>query len=206
MNLQTSLTALEGVLDVVCGIPGAVSTEAETPFIFNPAGVDGAVLPDGSINQGEQATLDYSIISIVGQGTDELRKGYDPDTLILGDTYEPNPLDPDERLGAVIESRHGPRLITVQIKCECFDPRWGGAFRFLERARTRLALPTINTLLETAGIALARIGDTSAHHYTDENGRTVSVALFEATFNAADQADDDPITTIEIVEKPELEP
>jgi hypothetical protein len=96
----------------------------------------------------------------------------------------------------------------VQIKAECFAPTGGGAFAYVERVRTRLGLPTINDRLEAVGFAVCSCGDSRPADYTDDNGRTVSVAWFEVTFNAADQADDDPITTIETIEAddPEITP
>lgn len=196
MNLSSALAELQAILDVVCGIPGSITTDERGAFYFPNVGADGAALPDGSTNTNTLAKLEYSIVSITGVGNDELRAVYDPDVVIPGDTYEPNPDDPLERLGGKIESIHGNRQVRVQIKAESFAPTGGGAFAYVERVRTRIVLPTISDRLDAVGFAVADYSDARPADYV-ENGRTVSVAWFEITFNAADVADDDPLTTVE---------
>lgn len=199
LDLAGSLAELQAILDVVCGIPGSISADGRAPFYFPNVGAAGELLPDGSTNTNTLAKVEYMIVSTTGVGTDELRTEYDPDLVIPGDTYQPNPDAPLERLGGLVQSMHGNRLVTVQIKCECYASTGGGAFAFVERVRTRLGLPTITDRLEQAGFAVCEDRDARPADY-EENGRTVSVAWFEVVFNAADRADDDPITTIENAE------
>lgn len=204
LNLSAGLAELQAILDVVCGIPGSITTDERGAFYFPNVGANGEVLPDGSTNTNTLAKIDYSIVSITGLGREEFRRTYDPDVVFPDDTYEPNPDDPTERLGGVIESVHGNRQVRIQIKAECFAPTGGGAFAYIERVRTRLFLPSVGDRLEAVGFAIADYSDARPADYV-ENGRTVSVAWFEITLNAADQAEDDPTTTIETVDKPELE-
>lgn len=197
LDLAGSLVELQAILDVVCGIPGSITTDERGAFYFPNVGADGVVLPDGSMNTNTLAKLDYQIVSSIGLGSDELRMFYDPTVVISGDTYQPNPAVPLARLGGKRQFVHGNRQIRVQIKAETFAPTGGGAFAYVERVRTRLMLPTIGSRLEAAGVAVADISDTRPSDYTSAAGRLVSVATFEITFNAADVAEDDPTTTIE---------
>ncbi len=199
LDLPGSLAELQAILDVVCGIPGSISSDVRGTFYFPNVGANGETLPDGSTNTNTLAKLDYQIVSTIGLGTDELRTVYDEGIEIPGDTYEPDPLDPLARLGGVVYSVHGNRQVRVQIKAETFAPAGGGAFAYVERVRTRLMLPTIGDRLEAVGFAVAELNDSRPADYS-ENGRIVSVAWFEITFNAADIASDDPVTTIETVD------
>ncbi len=197
LDLGGSLAELQAILDVVCGIPGSISQDERAPFYFPNVGLDGAALPDGSTSTNTLAKVEWSILSISAIGNDEQRNEYDPNTAIAGDTYQPNPAQPTERLGGVVTSVTGNREIVVQIKAETYDPRGGGAFAFCERVRTRLGLPTIGDRLESAGVAVQDTRDTRPADFVDANGRTVSVAWFEVILNAADTATDDRVTTIE---------
>ncbi len=185
--------------------PGSITADERGCFYFPNVGADGAALPDGSTNTNTLAKLEYSIVSIVGLGQEEFRGAYDPLIVIPGDTYEPDPNAPSARLGGLIISVHGNRQVNVQIKAEAFAPTGGGAFAYIERVRTRICLPSVSDRLEAVGLAIADYSDARPADYV-ENGRTVSVAWFEVTFNAADQADDSPVTTIELVDKPVLGP
>lgn len=200
MNLSSVLAELQAILDVVCGVPGSISGDARGPFYFPNVGADGQALPDGSTNTNTLARVEYSIVSIVALGSDELRTEYDESLAIPGDTYEPDPQQPLKRLGGKRVTMHGNRQIRVQIKAETFAPTAGGAFAYVERVRTRLGLPSISDRLEAVGVAVADYSDSRPADYTSEAGRVVSVAWFEVTFNAADVAEDDPVTTIETVE------
>lgn len=195
LDLGGSLAELQAILDVVCGIPVAITADERAPGFHFQVGAE----PDNSL-----ARVEYQILSIVALGQDELRADYDPGLTIPGDTYQPNPAAPLERLGGVVQSVRGQRVVTVQIKAETLSSAGGGAFAIAERIRTRLGLPTIADRLESAGVGLIDCGATRPTDYTNENGHTVCVAWFEADFAAADTATDDPVTTIEQTE-PEQE-
>ncbi len=200
LDLPAGLAELQAILDVVCGIPGSISGDERGAFYFPNVGESGEVLPDGSTNTNTLAKVEYQIISTIGLGSDEQRSAYDETIEIAGDTYAPNPADPLERLGGVRHVIHGNRQVRVQIKAEAFAPTGGGAFAYVERVRTRLGLPTIIDRLDAVGFAAADLGDSRPADYVADGGRVVSVAWFEVTFNAADTAEDDPTTTIEIFE------
>ena len=200
LDLPGSLAILEAVLDVACGIPGTITRDMNSPFMFPQVGPSGEALPDLSLSTNALAKLEWKIVSVVGLGFEEQREEYDPLLVIPGDTYEPDPLDPLARLGGVVTTVSGNRVIHVQVKCEAHAPGGGGAFMFLEKCRTRLCLPSVIDTLEAAGFAIADVSDARCVDFTDPNGRLVSAALFELTVNAADAASDDPVTTIETVE------
>lgn len=206
LDLSGSLAELQAILDVVCGIPGSITADQRAPFRFPNVGLDGAALPDGKTSTNTLAKVEYMIVSISGHGNDEQRNAYDPGLVIPGDTYQPNPAQPSQRLGGVVTSVTGNREIVVQIKAEAHDPRAGGAFAYVERVRTRLGLPTITDRLEAAGLAVQDTRDARPADYENSNGRAVSVAWFEVIFNAADVASDDPATTIEALEAEEDPP
>jgi hypothetical protein len=200
LDLQGSLTALAAMLNIAAGIPGSTANYTDGAFVFPQVGADGvAVLPDGSLPTNELTKLEYEIVSIVGLGQDEKRDVYDPDTLIVGDTYQPNPANPSERLGALLPSVHGQRLITLQVKAETQAPSAAGAWLYIERIRTRLQFDTFNEALEAVGLAINDMREARPFSYTDDSGRTVQVVIFELVLNAADSAQDDPVTTIEQV-------
>lgn len=198
LDLQGSLTTLAALLNIAAGVPGSTAQYTDGPFVFPQVGADGVVtLPDGSTATNELTKLEYEIVSIVGLGNDELRNPYDPDVLLPGDTYEPDPEDPDARLGAVIPTQHGNRIITLQVKAETQAPSAAGAWQYIERIRTRLGLASFNESLEAVGLAVNDMREARPFSYTDDSGRTVQVVIFELVLNAADSAQDDPITTIE---------
>lgn len=199
LDLQGSLTALAAMLNVAAGIPGSTANYTDGAFVFPQVGADGVVLPDGSLPTNELTKLEYEIVSIVGLGQDEQRNRYDADVLIDGDTYEPNPADPLERLGASIQNVSGNRIVTLQIKAETQAPSAAGAWLYIERIRTRLGLSSFNEALEAVGLAINDTREARPFSYTDDSGRTVQVVIFELVLNAADSAEDDPVTTIEQV-------
>lgn len=198
LDLQGSLTALAAMLNVAAGVPGATANYSDGSFVFPQVGADGvAVLPDGNLPTNELTKLEYEIVSIVGLGWEELRNPYDPDTLIDGDTYEPDPDDPDARLGAVIPTLGGNRVITLQVKAETQAPSAAGAWLYIERIRTRIVLDSFNENLEAVGLAVADVGIATPHSYRDDSGRKVQVVILELVLNAADNQQDDPLTSIE---------
>jgi hypothetical protein len=195
--LQSGLAA---VLSVACNIPGSsvgAITNAEQAFYFpdcDPA--DGATL----------AKITYDITGIKPMGSDEWRVGYDPTVMIPGDTYQPNPAQPSQRLGAAIYSSEGNRQITVSIKCECWDLSGAGAIKFIERIRARMGMPSFVLALRALSCAQCRTSNTRCMSYISDDGRSVDVAQFDLILNAADAAVDDPITTIEKLGKPTFTP
>jgi hypothetical protein len=198
LDLQGSLTALASLLNVAAGVPGSTAQYTDGPFVFPQVGGDGVqTLPDGSTATNALTKLEYEIVSIVGLGVDELRNPYDADTLIAGDTYEPDPEDPDARLGAILPTMQGNRIITLQVKAETQAPSAAGAWQYIERIRTRLGLESFNEALEAVGLAVNDMREARPFSYTDDSGRTVQVVIFELVLNAADSAQDDPVTTIE---------
>jgi len=201
LDLQGSLTTLAALLNAAAGVPGSTATYTDGPFIFPQVGEDGvAVLPDGSLPTNQLTKLEYSIVSIVGLGQEELRNEYDENTAIDGDTYEPDPNNPAARLGAIIPTVHGNRIITLQVKAETQAPSAAGAWQYIERIRTRLALETFNEQLEAVGLAVNDMREARPFSYVDDSGLTVQVVIFELVLNAADSAQDDPVTTIEEVD------
>lgn len=198
---------LRATLNVISGVSASNAQDASQAGFFPQVG---GVATDGrgnvvSTNAGSAlAKVTYDFISIGQWGFDEWRQRYDASAQIPGDTYEPDPTHPDNRLGGVVIEATGVRQITVQVKVECFDQSNGkGAWPILEKIRMRLSLPTvIDNLRSLAGLGIQTIGGSHAADYEDDNSRTVSVAFFEVIFNAADSAEDDPVTTIEQVDAP----
>ncbi len=202
LDLNGSLAVLQTLLNVAAGVPGSTAQYETGPFVFPQVGGDGiALLPDGSVGTNELTQIKYDIISIAGVGCDEQRIEYDPDVPQVGDTY----IAPGETvptLGSSVTRVCGNRTIRLQVKAETHAPSAAGAWLYIERMRTRLGLPTFgDTLEEEAGFAIASYSDARPTHYKDANGRTVHVVHFELDINAADSQADDPITTIEQVER-----
>ncbi len=198
INLAAALARFEAVLHVAGGLPGAQPRAMGVPWTFPEVGAAGNVLPGGSLGQNSRALFKYEIVSIVGLGNDEIREEYDPELAIPGDTYQPNPAAPAERLGAKILSTMGNRVITIQVRCEVHAADPAGPHTYLERVRTRLFLPSSTDALEEVGLGVADVRDTRpGPDSRDDSGRTVSSAYFEVELNAWDCASDDPVTTIE---------
>lgn len=198
---------LTNVLNVISGVGAANAADASQPGYFPRVGGDATDGRGNLVSSGEGNTLakvTYDFISIGDWGFDEWRTRYDATAQIPGDTYQPDPAHPSQRLGGVIVEATGVREITVQVKVECFDQSNGkGAWPILERIRMRLKLPTIlDTLRDDAGLGIQTIGKAQPADYDDDNSRRVSCAFFEVIFNTADSAEDDPITTIEQVTAP----
>lgn len=202
LELTAALTTLEAVLDVCCGVAGSPPRNVGVPFVFPEVGRTGQTV-GGDVSQNSGARVTYDIISIVGLGNDEHRYSYDPNAVIAGDLYQPDPNNPSARLGGVITTISGNRIITVQVKVEVFgagsDMR-AGAFTIIERCRTRLCLPSVNEALNAVRLAVNDIRDARTADFRDKNGGLVRCAYFELVLNAADCVVDDPVTTIETAE------
>ncbi len=200
LDLDGSLAVLQALLNAAAGVPGATAQYELGPWVFPQVGGDGvALLPNGQVGTNELTKLSYDIISIVGIGSDEQRIEYDPAILPADDTYvAPGGTVPT--LGSSVTRACGNRTIKVQVKAETHAPSAAGAWKYIERIRTRLGLPSfVDTLEEMAGFAIANYTDARPTNYKDASGRTVNVVYLELEINAADNYADDPITTIEQV-------
>lgn len=198
LNLNTALATVAAVLHVCAGIPGANPQQVNQPFVFpevNPLG--GAALPSGGTPLNTGAVLTYDVISLTEMGMPENRGEYDPDVSIAGDTYEPDPDDPEARLGGIVANVSGNRLLTLQVRCEVRAGDSAGPFTYLERIRTRLGLDGVIASLDAVGLAANTIGASRPADFKDDSGLWVRCAFLEIVFNAADCAADDPVTTIE---------
>ncbi len=145
------------------------------------------------------AEVRFSITGIVGVGTDENRRDYDPDAVIDGDTFEPDLDDPDARLGGVVESVHGNRRVTITVMVECHRQDRTASL-YLERIRDKLALRSSRARLGDLGLALQRILASHDVSY-DADHRPVSAYAFDVICNASSSVADAPITTIEQVDQ-----
>ncbi len=196
--LAAALARFEAVLHVAGGLPGAAPRAMGVPWVFPEVGAAGNALPDGSLSLNSRALIKYQVISIVGLGNDEQREEYDPLLTIPGDTYQPNPAVPSERLGGKVVSVMGNRVITIQVRCEVHAADPAGPHVYLERCRTRLMLPSSTDALEEVGLAVADVRETRpGPDARDDSGRTLRIGYFEVELNAWDCASDDPTTTIE---------
>jgi hypothetical protein len=212
LTFKQKFAGLKAVLDDICDIPGDITqTEGGPQFMpaigtFDPLANNQD--PDSdTLNVAKLAKMTFDLTSVTPLGRDEQRKTYNEDAVIVGDTYEPNPADPLERLGGIVHETGGNRVWLVTVKCEAF---WGAsagtAHYHLERVRTRLNLPSVREALTLLGLARNSIGPSRQGDYDDDSGRRVSAQWFELKLNASDSATDAPVTTIEQAEidDPEL--
>lgn len=187
LQLQTGLTALFADLS---GVPALASRAVDADFTF-PADDDTAA-------EGGPVELTFSFDGIRALGRDEIRGGYDPDLVIPGDTYEPNPDDPEERLGGYTFTACGNRVVTITIKVESHNQQYP-AWEYAERLRSKLALPTSRASLYALELARQSVGELHNISYTGDDGRQVSAYALELICNAATNVTDEPVTTIEQV-------
>jgi hypothetical protein len=204
MNTALINSTLRTVFNTISGLPIGIAQAADQSQYFAQVGV--GLVTDGHGNTlgtgtNQQATLDFDIISAFGVGRDEWRTRYDSTVFQPGDTYA----GPGAPLGSVITESTGNRELHAQLRSECFISLDADTpFDIVERCRTALRLPTVLDLLNSAGIAIQKIGETRCTEYDDDNGRRVKAAILEIIFNAADGIEDLPQTTIEIVQPPAL--
>jgi hypothetical protein len=193
VNLANIRGALRTVINSTDGIAANI-TNGESQSAYFPEIV-------GPGTTGAKAT--FEIIAEVPIDTDEVFEEYDEDAVIAGDLYEPDPEDPEARLGAIVQTVSGQRRLTVSIKVECFDQSDSGtALKYLKRIRTRLRLPSSRAVLEAAGAFIQDIGPSrDLSHDDDTDGRMlrVSVQQFDLFLNCTDTESDAPVTTIEQV-------
>jgi len=212
LTFKQKFAGLKAILDDICDIPGDVTQQDGGPQLMPSIGTFDPDAenenPDADTpNVAKLAKMTFELTTVSSLGRDEIRKTYDPDAVIAGDEYEPNPEDPEERLGGIVHETTGNRVWLVTVKCEAF---WGAAagtaHYHLERVRTRLNLPSVREALALLGLARNSISPSHMADYDDDSGRRVSVQWFELKLNATDSATDAPVTTIETAEfdEPEL--
>ena len=141
-------------------------------------------------------TLHWHIVKVSGVGRDELREMYDPDVAIDGDTFEPDPEDPEARLGGIIESVHGQRDFEIQVRVESPNQSTPASEHF-RAVVDRMRLPSVRDELVATGLAYRGWEEITDDEYDGEDGRAVSVYIGRLYFNGASYAQDAPITTIE---------
>jgi hypothetical protein len=206
LTFKQKFAGLKAILDDISDIPGNITQQDGGPQFMPSIGTFDPTVdhenPDAdTANVAKLAKMTFELTAVLGLGRDETRKTYDPDAVIAGDTYQPDPLNPSARLGGVVHETGGNRVWLVTIKCEAF---WGAsaatAHYHLERVRTRLNLPSVRSALALLGLARNSIGPSHMADYDDDSGRRVSVQWFELKLNAADSATDAPVTTIEKTE------
>lgn len=190
---------LRDVLNTISGIPGQLTQESLQPEFYPQVGVD--LLANGELGKNLRARVNFEVVSAIGVGWDEFRTSYDPTVQIPGDTFVPDPTKPDLRLGGFIYETSGARELVIQVKVESWDVSDGNAAQqYIEKIRTRIYLPTISDAFNAVALAVQSISASHTANYDDENGNRVSASIVEITFNAADSAQDDPITTIELID------
>lgn len=209
-NWDALIIGLAPILDLAAGLPIAAAqtrlgiggtAQNEDSSIYFPQN-------DGSGDPGTQNTLakiTFDLLSARSVGTDEKRSGYDPTIVIPGDTYVP-PQPWPAQLGGIVRSVVGNRLLTISITCECWDLTGSGAAQYLERVRINLRLPSYRAELSKLKVAISAMTQLRPMKYFDDNGRAVSAATFDLLLNAADAANDEPITTIERMSRPRFVP
>ncbi len=138
------------------------------------------------------ATMSFAFRSSTPLGRDELRRDWDPDAVIDGDTSGP---DGDPALGGVVYSANGNREIILLVTCESHlqtTPAWP----YIERVRDYLSLPSAHAELVALGVAYQKSGQ--IHDLSrEQDGRMVSRYVLEIWLNTMSNAVDLPITTIE---------
>lgn len=213
LTFKQKFAGLKAILDDIADIPGQVTADDNGPQLMPSIGTFDPLANNEDPDETDAgiaklARITYNLTSISSLGRDEIRKAYDANAVIAGDTYEPDPENPAVRLGGVVHETTGNRVWLLTIKCEASVGAPDGAVHYhIERVRTRLNLPSVREGLALLGLARNSIGPSRAADYVDDNtGRTVAVQWFELKLNAADSATDAPVTTIETADfdDPEL--
>lgn len=178
MNLATIADGLAALIDRLTGLTNTGADGGDTVF------------PDDE----HQAIASFRLTSAVGVGRDELRRDYDPDAVIEGDTSGPGGTP---ATGGVVVTSGGPRVLTYTITIECGRQDITAAY-FLEKLRTGLGLPSARRELNAIGCGYSEfrtLRDTTASFAN----REISYAVGELILNAADTAGDAPVTTVKHV-------
>lgn len=182
-QLEPALSALFARIAVAGGV---------APSVVQASVIKGQKFPSPS----KPTTLKWRVVKAKPVGRDELRETYDPDTMIDGDTFEPDPDDPDARLGAIIPSVHGQRDWTIEVRVESPNQSVPASehFRALVDGMRR---PSASEELQATGLAWRGWEELTDDEYDGEDGRAVSVYVGRLYFNGASYVADTPITTIE---------
>lgn len=188
--------AFAALLTRLGGLPPNVAKARDDGFDFTfPAGAP--VREEDSDDDG-QVSLDFSILSSVPHGEYENRNAYDANAAVEGDEYEPDPEDPEARLGGIVQSVNVNEDVTIEITCDRFN-QTAPAFATLARIRDRMFLPSARVTCATLGIAVRGAGQIRRVD-SEIDGRAVSRYALELHCNSmANAVEDEPITTIESV-------
>ena len=141
------------------------------------------------------AQIEFAIVSVLPLGTDEERSHFDPNAIIQGDISGPGGTPQN---GGVIYEVCGNRTWTIEISIECWDLKKGPDYA--RACHDRISLPSARAELAALGLPLSGIGDLNDASYEDEEGRAVSLFIFEITCNGSTVVVDEPVTTIETVD------
>jgi hypothetical protein len=189
-------------LNTLGGLPPHVAKARDDGFDFTfPAGAP--VREDGSTDDG-QVSLDFSIVSAVPVGAYEQRETYDEDAEVPGDVYEPDPDDPEARLGGFVQSVNVNEDVTIEVTCDRYN-QTAPAYATLARIRDRISLPSSRATLAALGIAVRGTGPIRRVDGAID-GRAVSRYVLELFCNSSSMAtEEEYVTTIEHVPLPEHE-
>lgn len=188
--------ALSALFARIATVPGAVPSASGST---GPSVVRARSLTGKFPAPSNPTTLHWFVAKVERIGRDELRQTYDPDTMIEGDTYQPDPEDPEARLGAVIMSLHGHRRWTLEVRIESPNQSRPASEHF--RALVdRMRLPSASAELEAVGLAYTGWDEMTDDEFDGDDGRPVSVYIGRLFFNGSSFAQDAPITTIESAE------
>lgn len=185
--------ALSASFRRIATVPGAIPSVSgsSSPSVVSARSIRGQ-MPSPS----NPTTLHWYILRVEPVGRDELRTVYDPDTMIEGDTYQPDPEDPEARLGAIITTLHGQRAWTIEVRVESPNQSIPASEHFRSLV-DRMRLPSVSAELEAVGLAYTGWSEITDDEMDGEDGRPVSVYIGQLFFNGASFAQDSPITTIE---------
>lgn len=197
-TIETGLDALFRRLATVGGVvPASAGSRA----------VSGIGKAQGQITfpaPSNPTTLDWTIVSVRPNGRGELRADYAggtfegaPDPVVIeGDTYVPDPGQPDLRLGGVVYSQHTHTSWTVEVRIESSEQTKPASAHW-RALLGRLRLPSAHAELDALGLAYVNADEMADDTYDDEHGRAVSVFIGNLYLNGAEYAEDLPVTTIE---------
>lgn len=178
MNIDAIAAGVAAICEAITGVNGNVANKS------------GSFPADDT-----QSSISVRFFSSAGVGRDERRNAYDPDAVIVGDTFS----GPGAPLGGVVQTLTGNRRVTLQIEVECGFQDVTAHF-YAEQIRTGLRLPSKLAALNVLGLAVQSIGPSRDLPTSSEN-REISHVVFELTLNAADAMSDTPATTIETIDQ-----
>jgi hypothetical protein len=185
--------ALETMFKRLSNLPVTSAPNAAQGVLSVTSAQGGLMLPSDT----QLADIEFSVVSDVGVGDVELRMRYDEDVPYPGDTYEPDPEDPEARLGSIIAEINENRQVTLQVTVSSARQDLN-AYDYARVMRDRLPLPSALDELRAMGLALADVGPVQGPIPTlDPNHRAVSKYAFEMVCNYMSYAIDAPQTTIE---------